>query len=595
MSTQFKPIQIPPGVVTNPTKQMASSNWSEVNLMRWVEGQLSPIGGQAQYTYSFASRCRAIHGWYDLNSVLNIAYLCESNLYVDIGGTLTDITPGGGILPPQPPTEGGYGEGPYSAGTYGTPRPESTIQALERLPDAWSLDNFGGILLAMTSPDQRLLQWDPANGSPGVVFTNPVYNAFAAGATTINMTDANPGTVAPGMDVFNTTSGLEIGTVSSYSNAGLLTLTAGALNLGMPNDILQFGNVATPVVADTGRGVVPQGRCFVVTNERFVMIFGAYDNVNGGGFRRFAWCDQENFGAWDYTNVVSQSGYLDIEPASPIVTALATPLGVLFWTGAISYISNFLGIPYVYNYVPLGNNCTPWSPKSVIATSSMVLWFSKQGMFSYNGSYIVPIQCQVRPWIDDDVDLLNVRWQSCAVHVSDFNEFWWFFPQNGQPYNTRCVIYNYKEGWWSQGQMPRSAGVSAAYTVNTVMADGTVAFQHEAGNVYPTNVPLPWAQTFDLNLAAGSRLTTLKQMIPDIGGDVNNLLYSLIYRMSRSVANGALAPEAQTAAKPVRSDGYIDFRTTARDLRLMIQLAGPAVNPVTVGQHLIDSVPRGDR
>ena len=28
-------------------------------------------------------------------------------------------------------------------------------------------------------------------------------------------------------------------------------------------------------------------------------------------------------------------------------------------------LSSFLGIPYVYNYVELGNNCTPWSPESV--------------------------------------------------------------------------------------------------------------------------------------------------------------------------------------------------------------------------------------
>ena len=65
---------------------MRSTNWSEVNLVRWVEGQLAPIGGQAQYTYGFASRCRAVHHWYDLNSVHYIAYLCETNIYVDIGG-----------------------------------------------------------------------------------------------------------------------------------------------------------------------------------------------------------------------------------------------------------------------------------------------------------------------------------------------------------------------------------------------------------------------------------------------------------------------------------------------------------------------------
>jgi hypothetical protein len=607
MSTSFKPLEIPPGVVAKPTKQMRSTNWAEVNLMRWVEGQLSPIGGQLAYIYSFASRCKMIHSWYDLNSIHYVAYLCESNLYVDIGGQLYDISPPGGLTPPTPSTEGGYGDGAYGEGTYGTPRTVSTLQALAQMPDAWSLDNFGQILLAMTSPDGRLLEWNPANGSPGVVGTPSATAAWTTTSTTIPV-PSGLSWIQPGMNVWSLTAAKQVGTVQSYSGT-TLTLTAAAANASHgATDQLQIGNVATPVVAQSGRGVVPFGRSFVVTQERFVQIYGANDSVNGGSFRRFAWCDQENFQAWDYANVTSQAGFLDIEPAAPIVTAKATPLGVLFWTGTTTYLSAFLGIPYVYNYQEIYKNATPWSPCSVVSTTMMTLWFSQQGLFSYNGAYVMPMACPVRPWVDDDIDLLNVREQACAVNVTPYSEFWWFFPQSqatnasGAGWNTRCIIYNYKEGWWSQGQMSRSAGITAAYTVNTIMADGLTAYQHEAYNYYPQNVPLPWAETFDLNLytGGGSRLTTVKQLQPDVGGDVTNLLYSLLYRMSRSVmpdVNGEpiLVAEQQTTPQPVRSNGYVDCRTTARDIRLRIELAGPQVNPVTVGQHLIDSVPRGDR
>jgi hypothetical protein len=555
MSTQFRPIEIPPGVVAKPTKQMRSSNWAEVNLCRWVEGQLAPVGGQAQYTdvvdgvetYQFASRCKRIHGWYGLDEIYRIAYLCESNLYVDEGGTLTDISPGtapndinygdgnysdglysGATTQPITPPfigAGGYSDGLYGASTYGTPRPESETFLIDQVPDAYSLDNFGSILYAMTSADGRLLMWDPAVGGEAVV---------------------------------------------------------------QP--------------ADGTRGPVPNGRCFVVTQERFIMIFGSTnDGTTGGGSpRRFAWCDQENPGAWDYSNVVSQAGFLDIEPASPIVTAIATRTGTLFWTGKRAYVSQFLGLPYIYNYVELGRNCTPWSCQSMAATSSLTLWMSQQGLFSFDGTSITPVACLVRPWIDDDIDLLNVREQSFMTHVGNFNEVWWFFPQDGQPYNTRVAIYSYKEGWWSQGQMSRSAGITASYNAHTIMADGLIAYEHEASNTYPVNVPLPWAETFDLNLASGSRLITIKQMIPDIGGDVTNLVYSLFYKNSRSVMpdmNGNPIPvaELQSPPRPVNPNGYVDFRTTGRDVRLRIALAGPYVNPVTVGQHLVDSVTRGDR
>ena len=226
-----------------------------------------------------------------------------------------------------------------------------------------------------------------------------------------------------------------------------------------------------------------------------MMIFGAYDSVNGGGPRRFAWCDQENPGAWDYASVTSQAGYLDVEPASPIICASASRNGVIFFTAKKAYNSIFLGMPYIYNYVEIGQNCTPWSPQSIAPTSSMIVWVSQQGAFSFDGTSILPLNCLVRPWVDDDIDELQVREQACLVHVGNFNEIWWFFPQSGQTKNTRCIYYSYKEGWWGMGRMARTAGITASYTAHTIMADDTVAYQHEVPFAYPADVPLPWAET----------------------------------------------------------------------------------------------------
>ncbi len=550
LSTKFVPLTLPPGVVAAATKKMQSTNYAEVNMVRWADGQLPPagggqlmpIGGQTQYNFTFASRCKAIHGFYDLSQTYNVAYLCESNLYVarGDGSLLLDITPADGILPPTPPSEGGYGDGAYNTGppdTYGTPRDIGADAAIDRLPDAYSLQNFGAILLAMTSADGRLLFWDPA--SP-------------------------PGTLAAAV---------------------------------------------TPKAGST----VPNGRCFVVTSERFVQIFGAYNDGTegantGGSFRRFSWCEQEDYTNWSYEDLTTQAGFIDIEPSSPIICAVATRSGTLFWTGKKCYRSRYLGEPYIYSNDELADNCTPWSPQSMVTTTSMVLWFSQQGPFSFDGTSVLPVQCMVRGWIDDDIDLLNVREQACAVHVANFNEFWFFFPQGPQTnpagYNSRAVIYNYKEGFWSQARMARSAGVTASYTSHTIMANGLVAYEHENGFIY-NDCDRPWVETFDINMGTAN-LITIKQMIPDIEGAITNVLYSLFYRNSRSAG----LPELQTIPKAVRSDGYVDFRTTGRDMRIRIDLAAPpgfvidpvnniqsdgSVKPVTVGQHLIDFVPRGDR
>jgi hypothetical protein len=207
----------------------------------------------------------------------------------------------------------------------------------------------------------------------------------------------------------------------------------------------------------------------------------------------------------------------------------------------------------------------------------------------------------VRAWIDDDIDLLRVRSEACAVHVANFNEFWWCYRQNGMSGNTRVAIFNYKEGWWSQARCARSAGVTASYTSHTIMANDRVAYEHENGNVY-WDCDLPWIETFDLNIDGG-KLITVKQLMPDIEGAITNVRYSLFYRNSRSLG----MVELQSNPRTVRPDGYVDLRTTGRDIRIRIDLAIPAgviidgvassgkVLPVTVGQHLIDAVPRGDR
>lgn len=590
-------------MVATPTKQMASTNWSEVNLVRWIEGQMAPVGGQAAYPYAFASRCRAIHGWFGLDQAYHIAYLCEANLYVETDGELVEITPPGGLgAPPTAVAPGGpgYGAGIYSAEEYGTPRSAGTPPPaipIANLPSVYSLDNFGALLYAMTSDDTRLLVWNPAAGTPGVADSLATTAAYTAASPNIAMV-ANPGTVTPGMNVFNSTANSLVGTVLTYTGASLV-LTANALFPGNSGDVLIFStNLA---LEQTG---APRGRCFVVTPERFIQIFGMFNDgtADGGSARRFGWCDQENPGSWVFDDVTSQAGYLDVEPASPIVCAMPTRHGTVFWTAKQAFVSQFVGLPYVYNYAWLADNCTPWSPESMATSSTMAMWMSQQGMFAFDGTNVDPIPCAVRAWINDDIDLQNVREQACAVHVAPFNEFWWFFPQNGQPNNTRVVIFNYKEGWWSQGQMSRSAGITASYTTNTIMTDGTIAYQHETGNVYPPSVPLPWAETFDLNVAPNGNLATIKQMLPDIGvlntsdpnniaAAIGNLRYSLKYRNSRSLG----APELQTQPRSVRADGYVDFRTTGRDIRMKIEIYGPTISQITVGQHLIDGVVRGDR
>lgn len=169
----------PPGVVATPTKARSSLNWSDANLIRWERDRLTPVGGWSRLAYTAtASNVRRVFQWRDNSDTNWTAILCDAHLYVEYEGDLVDITPVGGIAAPSTSfVSGGYGDDSYSDGSFGTPRPDQPNE--KSVGFAFTLDNWGQDLLAMTSVDGRLLRWDPTTlptGKAEVVPNAPVSN-----------------------------------------------------------------------------------------------------------------------------------------------------------------------------------------------------------------------------------------------------------------------------------------------------------------------------------------------------------------------------------------------------------------------------------
>ena len=131
---------------------------------------------------------------------------------------------------------------------------------------------------------------------------------------------------------------------------------------------------------------------------------------------------------------------------------------------------------------------------------------------------------------------------------------------------------------------PHAAGITSSYTAHTIMADDLVAYQHEVLNAYPADVPLPWAETFDLNLNSGAEADDAQATDSRRSGAVRRICsIRCSTETSRSVALDASlavqdreAPRLQTdAAAGAASNGYVDFRVTARDIRLRIEVGAP--------------------
>ena len=98
-----------------------------------------------------------------------------------------------------------------------------------------------------------------------------------------------------------------------------------------------------------------------------------------------------------------------------------------------------------------------------------------------------------------------MRELSFAAHLGEFNEWWWFFPTLNSPFNTRAIVYNYKEGWWDAVPPVALGGASPrSYTAHPIFADDFVAFQHTRWGApirqrKHAPVVLPFAESFDLS------------------------------------------------------------------------------------------------
>jgi hypothetical protein len=147
------PLQIPAGVYRNGTDFEGSNRWRDVNLVRWQNNSLRPIGGWTErddLSSALTAVARAAHAWKDNTAGVNQAYGSSNELiYVNASGTAFDITPSGFTTGDEDAAiNRGYGGGFYGYGLYGTGR--LGANAFQEA-DTWSLDNWGEYLVACST------------------------------------------------------------------------------------------------------------------------------------------------------------------------------------------------------------------------------------------------------------------------------------------------------------------------------------------------------------------------------------------------------------------------------------------------------------
>lgn len=166
------PLKIPPGVVNNGLQSASSGRWRLSNLIRWINGVMQPWRGwRLRIDDTVTGLARSILTWKNNAGDPLCAIATHSHIYaLDVGGTLSDITPGGftaGIADSS--VNLGYGGGLYGRGPYGTPRSLTSTPISATVP---SLETWGEHLLICSPADGKIYEYALDPLTPPAVVTN---------------------------------------------------------------------------------------------------------------------------------------------------------------------------------------------------------------------------------------------------------------------------------------------------------------------------------------------------------------------------------------------------------------------------------------
>lgn len=283
------PLQIPKGQYRNGTEYMSQGRWRDANLIRWHEDALRPIGGwQQRGSVNLAGTVRGMLAWEDNSSNRYVAFgLHDSLIAMTSGNTTYDITPAtftAGRVDASAIT--GFGGSLYGEETYGTPRSDTGV--LQRAT-TWSLDNWGEYLLACSSDDGQIVEWQLNGATPAAALTNAPTNntsmmvteerfVFALGAggnprkvqwcDRENNTDWTPAATNEAGDIELQTNGTILAGIKTRSQALILTdQDAHSATYQGPPFVYGFervgtscGLIAAKAVASIDAGVIWMGR-----------------------------------------------------------------------------------------------------------------------------------------------------------------------------------------------------------------------------------------------------------------------------------------------------------------------------------------------
>ncbi len=565
------PLKIPAGFHRTGTDLDAAGRWRDGSLVRWRDGSLRPIGGwrvNENIASITTNAPRGMHTWESNNGTRYVAAGSYNELFAVVsGGTAYDIAPTDLSTGSESASVNiGYGYGFYGVGAYGTPRPDTGNLVAAT---TWSLDNWGEYLLACSTADGRILEWQLGTSSKAAVVANAPTNnlgiivteerfVFALGA------GGNPRKVAFSDREDNTT-----WTPASTNEAGDIELqTSGQIETAIRTRGQTL--ILTDVDAHTARYIGPP---YVYSFQRVGTSCGiisrrAAADVDMGVF----WMGNGGFFRFD-GNVVSEIpcavhdyvfGDLNTSQKSKTWAFTNGQFGEIWWfycSGSSTEIDRYVAFDYKENH---------WLIGSLSRTSG-----ASRGVFEYP-----MLMGQDGAMFDHEVGLSYVDTQTYTVTVASVgggNRFildgsnypaitlkrgytYVFDQSDGSNSGHPLAFKNASDASYTSGVTSTgTVGNAGAKTTFVVPSDAPASLKYYCtvhGNGMGNNITVidadgVFAESGPFSMGSGDKIMQVTDLIPDekTQGDVNIKFKSRFYPNATESTHGPFTPANPTAVR----------------------------------------------
>jgi hypothetical protein len=575
-----------PGIDKQNTEYGAEGGWIDCDYVRFRYGLPEKIGGWSYFddteTY-FIGQASDVLSW---NSLVGVAYTIigtNRKLYATSSGLYADITP---IRATSDP-----GDVTFSA-TDGSV--EITVIETGHGASLGDFVTFSGTTslggnITSTVLDQEY-EIQRVIGPNSYVISSPIaadaLDIGNGGATSVAQYQ-----ISVGSDVSLFDFGWGTGTWN-LSTWGTPRPTTG-LSLG--SRIWKFDTFGEDIICqivdgstyifDTSGGVSSSNRATIVagapTKSRFALVstpdrhlvcFGTETTIGSSAtqdpmFVRFS--SQEDINTFE-ESATNTAGGQKLTDGNKIISAVRSRGQILIFTDTSLHGMQYIGPPFTFGFQQLGANCGCIGPHAAVDVNGMAFWMGPEAFYVFDGT-VKKMPCTVQDYVFEDFNIVQGEKVFAGVN-SQFNEITWWYCSTGANYIDRFVSFNYLEGTWHIGSMPRTAWIdigtydkplaseylpnnnSTSLTTIQGVTPGRCILYNQEDGLNAIDLPiLAYLQSGYFDIGDGDTMVFMKRFIPDFKNQQGNLTVNLLLR-----------PYPQSSATLSSTDPHLITPTTQK-------------------------------